>query len=116
MFVAGLSMAVVGVLVLLISQSINVQVPDRIDIAKRVVGDLQIIQSNDISTAWKNAASYDLNSFEWSQQDLNALDMYQNAENVKSIEHLFGTMFLLLGSALSILSSAVEFIPKIFTN
>ena len=112
----GLVIAFMGILVLVITQSITTYVPDRIDVAKRVVDDLQVIQSSEISTAWKNAASQDLNSFDWSQQDLNALDMYQKTVAIKEIGLLFGSIFALLGTVLSILSPAVEFIPKLFTD
>ena len=112
----GLVIAFMGILVLVITQSITTYVPDRIDVAKRVVDDLQVIQSSEISTAWKHAALQDLNSFDWSQEDLNALDMYQKTVATKEIGLLFGSIFMLLGTVLSILSPAVELIPKLFTD
>ena len=42
--------------------------------------------------------------------------MYQKTVAIKEIVLLFGSIFTLLGTVLSILSPAVESIPKLFTD
>jgi hypothetical protein len=110
---AGIVITVMGFIVLMVTQSITVYVPDRIDVAKRVIDDLQVIQSNEISTAWKNAASHDLNSFDWSQQDLNEFEMYQKAVSAKEIGYPFAFILMILGSILSIVSPVSELLPRL---
>lgn len=97
-FAGSLTTIFLGFMVLLITQSLYGYVPDRVDIAKNVVEDLQAIQWCGDNNACKNIA----------QQDLNSLELYQNVVGIKETGQMFGSALIILGSVFSILPPALE--------
>ena len=100
-FAVGLTTFICGFIVLLITQSLYGYVPDRADIAKRVIEDVQAVQWCGDNTACKNIA----------QEDLNSLELYQNVVGIKETGQMFGSILILLGSVFTFLPPALEIIP-----
>ena len=105
--ILGVVLIISGSITFLINQYVNANVPDPLDITKRVAELTAEVNWCGDNSACKNIPQQELNTISESQWQ------WQVANSAKDTWNLFSFILIILGLVLSIMPTALELIPKL---
>jgi hypothetical protein len=105
--VLGVVLIISGSITFLINEYVNANVPDPLDITKRIIELTAEVNWCGDNSACKNIPQQELNTISESQWQ------WQDANSAKEIWNLFSFILIILGLVLSIIPHAIELLPKL---